>query len=145
MRGFSLIELLVVISIISLLTLVATPSFSSFIKRDRIVSNANQLHSLYKFARSEAIKREQTVLLEASSGQWRVLADIDGTETVMKTFTPSHQTINVVLQNVTISAAGELKTAYQFVVTDNDDETDDHQLCILQSGQSWLLDLPGAC
>jgi type IV fimbrial biogenesis protein FimT len=145
MRGFSLIEVLVAVSIVSILTLVAAPSFASFIKRDRLVTTANQLHNIYKFARSEAIKREQTVTLAVADTQWQVVTKLDGVLTTLHTFKPSHHSISVALQTLTISASGEVNSTYQFDIKDNDADTDDRRLCILQSGQSWLLHSLSRC
>lgn len=138
--GFTLIELLVSMAIIVILTFVAAPSFTAFIKRDRLVTNANQLHGIFKFARSEAIKRDQVVSLKSNKKQWLVKTEIDAKDTTLNQFTITHSSIKIELKNIDISSTGELNQSYQFIVTDKDKQTSDIRLCVLQSGQSWLTE-----
>lgn len=45
-RGFTLIELMIVIAIVAILVAVALPSYASYIQRSRIVSATNQLTTM---------------------------------------------------------------------------------------------------
>lgn len=143
--GFTLLEVLITMTIIGILTTVAAPSFITFIKRDRLVTNSNQLHSVFKFARSEAIKRNQSVSLKTSNKQWLVKTAINSTQTTLNIFETTHSSISVDLKNINISSTGELGQMYQILVSDNDRTTVDFTLCILQSGQSWLVEAPETC
>ena len=143
--GFTLLEVLITMTIIGILTAVAAPSFITFIKRDRLVTNSNQLHSVFKFARSEAIKRDQTVSLNTSNKQWLVKTPINSTQTTLNIFETTHSSISVDLKNINISSTGELGQMYQILVSDNDSTIGDFTLCILQSGQSWLVEVPETC
>ncbi|MCQ8876531.1 GspH/FimT family pseudopilin [Pseudoalteromonas shioyasakiensis] len=143
--GFTLLEVLITITIISILTAVAAPSFIDFIKRDRLVTSSNQLHSVYKLARSEAIKRDQSVQLEASQSQWLVKTQVGTSQETLTTFTPTHQSITVELTTITISNTGELNNTFEYLVTDNDTSTTDFKLCLLQSGQSWIVEGAQTC
>lgn len=55
--GFTLIELIVTLTIAAILLALAAPSMTSFIRRDRLVTQANELVADLSLARSEAIKR----------------------------------------------------------------------------------------
>jgi type IV fimbrial biogenesis protein FimT len=89
-RGFTLIELMVTISIMAILLMIAVPSFQNATLGSKLSSFANSLVSSAHLARSEAIKRNATVALCASSdgascatsGGWEqgwIVRAVDGT------------------------------------------------------------------
>jgi len=55
-RGFTLIEILVVISIIGILLAVGVPSFQESIERNAVSGHANTFMNSIRYARSEAIR-----------------------------------------------------------------------------------------
>ena len=61
LRGFTLVELLVVMAISAILIAAAVPSFQSLIASSRASSASGTLLSNLEFARSEAIRRNQDV------------------------------------------------------------------------------------
>jgi|PlaIllAssembly_1097288.scaffolds.fasta_scaffold762114_2 type IV fimbrial biogenesis protein FimT len=71
-RGFSLIELMIVLTILAVLLTIAAPSFSRFIASQRIKTASFDLQSALMLARSEAIKRgpAATVTVAAKSSNW---------------------------------------------------------------------------
>ena len=56
-RGFTLIEILVTLSVAAILMGMAVPAFNSFVLNDRDVGQINSLVGSLNYARSEAIKR----------------------------------------------------------------------------------------
>jgi type IV fimbrial biogenesis protein FimT len=62
-KGFTLIELMVVVAIGAILAVLAIPSFSAFINNTRLSSTQSQLMSDLNFARSEAVKRNVRTLV----------------------------------------------------------------------------------
>lgn len=62
-NGFTLLELLVTITILSVLSAVAVPSLSSFVANQRIKSVSYDMVSTLVGARSEAIKRNASVIV----------------------------------------------------------------------------------
>ena len=65
-RGFTLIELMIVLAIAALLMLLAAPAFSTFMARQQLAGDVNQLQSVLTFARSEAIKQRQPITVRFS-------------------------------------------------------------------------------
>jgi type IV fimbrial biogenesis protein FimT len=60
-KGFTLIELMVVVALVAIGTMIAVPSFTSMIRRNQAAAETNQLVSVLNLARSEAIKRGVSV------------------------------------------------------------------------------------
>ncbi|ART50188.1 hypothetical protein CBP33_13435 [Acidovorax carolinensis] len=63
-RGFTLLEVMVVVAIIAVLAAIAAPSFTPLIERWRVRSAAEELRDTMYYARSEAIKRGGNVTLQ---------------------------------------------------------------------------------
>lgn len=76
LRGFTLVELMVTIAIVAILAMVAVPSFQGAMLSSKLNTLANNFVASAQLARSEAIKRNATVTLCAStdsascSGSW---------------------------------------------------------------------------
>ncbi len=68
--GFTLIELMVVVSILAVLAGIAAPSFRSFIGTMNSKSAAFDLIGDWSLARSEAVKQNQSATVIPLSGSW---------------------------------------------------------------------------
>lgn len=64
--GFTLLELMVTVTVVAILLGLAVPSFSDIIRNNRLTAAANDLLHSTHLARSEAIKRQATVVVCAS-------------------------------------------------------------------------------
>ncbi|HDX8370365.1 TPA: GspH/FimT family pseudopilin [Aeromonas dhakensis] len=65
--GFSLIELMVTIALVSILLTLGVPSFSAIMRNMTLTSQANNFVAAINLARSEAIRRNTAVTLSAST------------------------------------------------------------------------------
>lgn len=73
-RGFTLIELMVVVAVAAIMASLAAPSFRSFIIGQRVKTAANDFAMAATLARSEAIKRNGNVSMTAAAsgaGGWQ--------------------------------------------------------------------------
>ncbi len=78
--GFTLLELLVTVSIAAILLAIGLPSYVTFIDNNRITAQANDLLYGFNMARSEATKRGTEVRIASNNGSnwnsgWKLLAD----------------------------------------------------------------------
>lgn len=68
--GFTLIELMLTLAVLGILTTLAVPSFSSYIANQRVKAAAYDLLATLNYARSEAIKRNDTVTVTSNASGW---------------------------------------------------------------------------
>lgn len=69
-RGFTLIELMVVVAVAAVLAVVAVPAITNLIASQRLRSAASSLQLALVAARSEAIKRNMSVAVGPAAGGW---------------------------------------------------------------------------
>ncbi|MGB0467583.1 MAG: GspH/FimT family pseudopilin [Pontibacterium sp.] len=65
-RGFTLLELIMTLGIISILLLVALPNLGVWVRESRVQTTANRLQSVLSLARAEAVNRGYRITLCAS-------------------------------------------------------------------------------
>lgn len=101
-RGFTLLELLVTISIIAILGGLALPAFNGVIEGSRLTSSTNAIVGALNLARSEAIKRKLPIeVKKISDNQFQV---VDANAEVIKDIQISDKGITV-----NSSAGGSIK------------------------------------
>ena len=93
-RGFTLVELVVAITVLAVLVSLAAPMYQSFVVNNRTRSAAYSLVSTLSFARSEAVKRNTAVSVAPLGASWE-----DGweVETGGTTLTKNEPAPNLVL------------------------------------------------
>jgi type IV fimbrial biogenesis protein FimT len=84
-RGFSLIELMVVLAIAAVLLLAAAPNFATLLRGERLRTGSGELFGAIGLARAQALARGHTVIVTPADGArsdwsagWLVFADRDG-------------------------------------------------------------------
>lgn len=61
--GFTLVELMVTVSVMAILAMTAVPSFSAMFNRMRVQGTAHELSADLQYARSESVRRRAAVAL----------------------------------------------------------------------------------
>ena len=113
--GYTLLELIITVALISLIFAFAIPSLTTFNQNDRLTTNINTLIGHLAYARSEAVKRSVQVAICASndaatcSGGWDdgwivyIDADSDNAFTAGEEIVRTQQTLG---GNNTLTATG---------------------------------------
>ncbi|NOX51846.1 MAG: prepilin-type N-terminal cleavage/methylation domain-containing protein [Gammaproteobacteria bacterium] len=97
-QGFSLVELMVALSIASIMLLYALPAFNDFTQQRRMTTNVNLMVSAINYARNEAVTQGAVVSVQArdasaAANEWGpgfcvTLGDPGNCDAPLATFTP---------------------------------------------------------
>jgi type IV fimbrial biogenesis protein FimT len=69
-KGFTLLELMMVLAVVGIVMAMGAPSFNKLIEKNTVKKASSDLTMTMLLARSEAVKRNQTVLVEPLNGTW---------------------------------------------------------------------------
>ncbi len=92
-KGFSLIELLITVSLVGILAAIAVPSFSSLIQKSKADSEVSDLQRALNFTRLEAINRGVNMRVQPTTGtawttELRVVVAADANATPIRVVAP---------------------------------------------------------
>jgi type IV fimbrial biogenesis protein FimT len=99
-RGFTLVELMVVVTLVAVLSAIAVPSFRDLLLNQRLAASTSDFVAALSLARGEALKRAQTVTLSPFAGKdwsagWAVESTVDGVATTLRAFDALPQGVTV--------------------------------------------------
>lgn len=107
MRGFTLVELLVGISLVALLLALGLPSMSQYIQNNKISSAASSYHTGLQLARAEAIRRNVPVEFVMTNGTGVAAAPaVGGTNWVVRALPPAPEPAELIDQKIGLEGEG---------------------------------------
>ncbi len=120
-RGFTLVELMIALSVLALVTLLGVPAFSGVFERSRADSDASELLRAFNVARLEAINHSEDVNVNATTDDdWTKDIEIvrDGAAIRRYAGLPEGATITVTgdVSSIVFDSLGGLKTPANAVV-----------------------------
>lgn len=62
-KGFTLVELLVAMSVLAILISIATPSFSTMLARNKLLASRNDIVNALQFARHESVRTNSAIVV----------------------------------------------------------------------------------
>ena len=145
--GFTMVEMLVVLSILAILAAIAAPNMGTMIRTQRVKTASFDVFSGLVLARSAALKRNSSVTVAPVGGNWAsgwTIKDANG-NTVRNQSGFSTVTITGPT-NVVFTASGRLSggTSPQFSLTASDVAAD-NQRCVKVDLSGRPVSLQGAC
>ena len=93
-RGFTLIELMIVLGIVATLIAVALPNMADFVAEQRVRTVASDVASEIAFARAKAVETSRRVYIQRLgsdwNGGWRTFADLNNKDRKSTRLNSSH-------------------------------------------------------
>lgn len=155
-RGFTLVEMMVVVALMAILLAIALPSFSNLIEKYRVEGMASALMASVSHARSEAARRGKTVTIQARSGcsgrDWSCGWDtLVGSDTTIETLRRQDPDTRVAVRKslpgaMSFDAMGHSSFAsFSFYPAGSADSSNAAEVCIALGGRLRLVKGGGEC
>jgi type IV fimbrial biogenesis protein FimU len=138
--GFTLIELMVVITLLAVTAAVAIPSFTSFVRNNRLQAQAAEVKTLLNYARGEAVVRRTPVTIKVNaSAAWDVSYTLGGSQTVIRSMAhdPEKAALRVNTTQLVYQPNGTA-TAARITVCRNNTAAEGYLIEVKGSGSSVL-------
>jgi len=130
--GFTLIEMLVTLSILAIVLAIAAPNFNNLMNSSNMVSNANGMIGAFKYARMEAIKRGGIVQIGQVGSDWtegiEVWVNDGGVKKIVRLWPAFDSASNV----------NSSESSFSFNAMGEVDQSDDLTICIDSTGEEGM-------
>lgn len=123
-KGFTLIELMVVIAVLAVLLSIAAPSFTDFRRNSELTSLANKLVASINAARGEAMKAGRSAFVVPANGTtwtsgWSVFVDMNADNAYTEGVDTLVQTQPAVSSFISITANGNAASSSPYISFDS--------------------------
>jgi type IV fimbrial biogenesis protein FimT len=148
-HGFTLVELVMTITIFVVLTLIAVPYLGTFVQSQRVKNAAMDMSSSVIFARSEAIKRNAQIDMTANTGGWSNGWRVLSAGASLRSY-DGYTNLNVTAKNgsATLSFGGDgrmVTSADSFQVLPTEANSKQQPLCVAVGTSGRVATTGGPC
>lgn len=119
LSGFTLVEAMITVALISILVTIVAPAFTNMINNNRIAAQSNEIIAAIHFARSEAIRRGVNINVLPLGAGWGsgLQVQLATTNAVIKVVQPlTNTSVTGTAANYTYSPTGRVNTPGSFTL-----------------------------
>ncbi|MFT0211335.1 GspH/FimT family pseudopilin [Pseudomonas sp. F1_0610] len=131
-KGFTLVELLVVVILLGVLVAIAVPSFLHSIRANSVKAKADELVALLRYARTESLTKKKNITVVFDKSAWQVkLGDTVERLITMDDLTYSH---NLSADHITFINSGRVTSNVDFLICKENDVQSAIYISLEQTG-----------
>lgn len=139
-KGFTLIELMVVIALLGIAATIAVPNFTQLINNNRSQSLTNELLALAQFARSTAVQQRRPISLCNETGRWTVKqACQESSEVLRSVDLPANAQVNSITKALTFRHNGTVSASTIITICHDNNASNGYTITVRNTGsaRSW--------
>lgn len=137
-KGFTLVELMVVVALVAITAAIAIPNFANLIRNNQVQGKADELVALLQYARSEAVTTRRSVVVEAKPADKKWIVKAGGQELRSLQFSPAQVALKPTANTLTFSANGTSDGHLKVGVCRDSDKANGYLLEVRRSGATFL-------
>lgn len=135
-RGFTLVELMIIIALLGIIASIAVPNFVQFIRNNQVQAKTDEIATFLQYARSQAVAKRVSYTIDLDD--WEVYPDSDSSavERTVEINTaqanPQHSLTGV--NTLTFNGQGMASSAVKIIICRDTDYANGYLLEIRPSG-----------
>lgn len=135
MRGFTLVELMVIVVLLGIVASIAMPNFAQFIRNNQVQAQADEIAGFLQFARSQAVSRRESYTVDMDD--WKVYPAADTTKVERKLEIDTTRLSvrrNVSGKEITFTPQGMVTVPVKLIVCSDNEHKSGYLLDVIASG-----------
>lgn len=130
--GFTLIEMMIVVTLLAMFATLALPGFQTMINNNRLQTASNEIGELLEYARMEAATRSQPVTVSVGATNWSAA---QGATTLRSVLMPEGVTVRASAASIIYSARGGANAQTTIIVCRDNTTTTARKTIAERSGR----------
>lgn len=135
-KGFTLVELMVIVVLLAIIAAIAIPNFTMLIRNNQLQAKADELHDLLQYARGEAVTNRDTAELTINTGDW--LLSVGDSERIIQSNATQAQVRTNLTGTSQIYHPNGTASAARFTICRDNDATSGYLIEVKASGITHL-------